>query len=137
MIVVLDTNILIELDAGNESVRLAVEKIKGRFPHGAAIAFATFSEYWYGTLHKPKSFQDETLDWLRSFVLLNSSERSSRMFAELKSMQKRLGRNIPLFDLLIASVVMDNNATLLSTDPHFQEIKGLQFILLKGDRIED
>lgn len=134
---VLDTNILIELDAGNESIRTAVEKIKGRFPHGAAITFATFSEYWYGVLNKPKSFQDGTLEWLRSFVLLNSSERSSRLFADLKSTQKGFGKNVPLFDLLIASVVLDNSATLLSTDPHFQDIKGLPVILLKGDQIFD
>lgn len=37
---------------------------------------------------------------------------------------------IPLFDIPIASIVIDNNMTLVTTDEHFKRIPGLKSVIL-------
>jgi Predicted nucleic acid-binding protein, contains PIN domain len=136
MTLILDTTILVELESGNSSVIEHLKRSRLKHPDDLAITFATFSEFYYGALNRSKNKQNETLEWLRTFKLLNTTENSARLFAEIKRSLESNGAMIPLFDILIASIVIDNGATLATTDPHFKNVKGLSIESIKGETID-
>lgn len=132
MSLIFDTSVLIEIDSINEKLLLNLIELKEKYPANPAIAFPTFSEYYYGFLGKSKDRAAEALKRLGEFELLNTTENSARLFAEIAHGLSRKGETIPVMDVLIASIAMDYGMTLLTFDAHFRRIEGLKAIVLEG-----
>lgn len=130
MTLVLDTCILIEVERRNPEIIKKLLKLSEDESDRPAITFATFSEFYYGFLRKFKHKQKAALMEIDKFRLLNSTWGSSKRFAELKFECERKGINIPLFYLMIASVVLEYGMTLVTSDKLFKKVPELKVVLL-------
>jgi len=130
MILLLDTNIVVELAKEREDIISRIQELMEGLPSKLHISSPTYSETYYGCLNKGKQAREAILQYLDSFELMNTSRESSIIFAQLRDHFQKTGKNIPPMDLLIASIVMANGATLVSKDKHFKQIGGLDLILL-------
>ena len=126
---IIDTSILIEIEKDNKliSSRLEqLESIKGNI----CITSPTYSEFYLGLLKLPKEKLEKGKERLDKYKLLNTTKNSSRLLAEMKHDVSKAGTMIPIFDLLIASIAMDNQMPLVTLDEHFKKISILNSILL-------
>jgi tRNA(fMet)-specific endonuclease VapC len=65
---------------------------------------------------------------LDAIVILDINEDVYEMFGELSAELKRRGEAIGDFDELIASIALNHEAALVSTNSHFQHVPGLTVI---------
>ena len=127
---ILDTNILIELVSHNPSVIKELQNLLEKTPSHPYIAAPSYSEFLYGYMKKSAQEQEKAKEFLNQFILLHTSKASSQMLAELKHNLESKGEPIPIFDMLIASIVMDKKATFITLDEHFKNIPNLSIITL-------
>tara|TARA_Y100000034_G_scaffold44576_2_gene54768 strand:- start:10695 stop:11081 length:387 start_codon:yes stop_codon:yes gene_type:complete len=125
---VLDTTILIELEKKKSNI---ISKLKTLPPDELQITYFTLCEYYYGIIKKSPRNRLKALKSLFKYNTLYPLYKSALIFCELKNKLIRSGKEIPDFDLLIASVVMENNSILITMDKHFSRIKGLKTIVIK------
>ena len=127
--IALDSSILIDLEKQRPRALHAMSKLNIQ-NRPLAIPSVVYSEIYYGSLNKGKKKQQEMLDYLDSFDLLNTSRNSSIILSKLRQNSYSKGIPIPDMDLLIASIVMSNGGTLITRDEHFKEIEGLDIIVI-------
>lgn len=123
----LDTNVLIEIEKGNKQVIEKLERIKSEKPHITAL---TVSEFITGTLACITSEQENALNALTKYPVLNTTLSSSILLSHFSHILAKKGRKIPLYDLFIASIAIDNDLTLVTMDNHFKRIPGLEVIYI-------
>ena len=111
----LDTNILIDLGRKETSVIKLLEKIN---IEECEICNIVTAEYFQG-LYMAKNINFER-DWYRKFIeagemkILPFDEKCAKKYGEIQAKYLKLGKLRPLFDLVIASVCMVNNLTLVT-----------------------
>ena len=130
MIYVLDTNVLIEIETGNKEIASKLANLSVHASGPFHITSPVYSEFYYGYLNKSEVKQNAALEHLRVYGLLNTTTKSSTLFAQLKKSLEDSGKHIPLMDLLTASIVMSAGATLVTRDTHFKSIEGLSVVVL-------
>ena len=121
MFVILDTNVLIDLNKGNDRIAKEISEIISGVPDPEpAISWANYFEYRFGD-------ESETgKRFLSEFIFLEMDKRATECFTELK----RKTKNASDFDLITASVALANNAVLITRDKDFEKIKGLRLRLV-------
>lgn len=134
MSVILDTSILVELESKNLFVIDKLKDILNKYPSKPQITSLTYSEFYYGCLRKSKKEQESILKELDRYFVLDTTKESSKLFAEIKLSLEKEGKQIPSFDIMIASIAIANNSILVTTDPHFKNIRLLNTILLKQEK---
>lgn len=128
--IVLDTSVLIELERNNSTVQKALEDIQSRQNESIAITAPTYSEYLFGILYaKPHELEQAKRD-LEHYPLLHTTKNSSILCATLKYQLGKRGAMIPDIDLFIAAIALDQQATLISCDKHFQNIRELPVVII-------
>jgi predicted nucleic acid-binding protein len=127
--IVLDTNILIEFEAHNLELIKFLQNLTKKFPSRPYITSANYSEFLYGFIKESPKKQEKAIEFLEDYKLLNTSKNSSRLLAKIKYELEKKGKMIPIFDVLIASIVMDKKAMLITFDEHFKNIEGLEVII--------
>ena len=127
--IVLDTNILIEFEAHNAELIKFLQNLTKRFLSKPYITSANYSEFLYGFIKESPKKQEKAIEFLEDYNLLNTSKNSSRLLAKIKYELEKKGKMIPIFDVLIASIVMDKKAMLITFDEHFKNIEGLEVII--------
>ncbi len=127
--IVLDTNILIEFEAHNIKLIKFLQNLTEKFPSKPYITSANYSEFLYGFIKESPKKQEKAIEFLEEYKLLNTSKNSSRLLAKIKYELEKKGKMIPIFDVLIASIVMDKKAMLITFDEHFKNIEGLEVII--------
>lgn len=127
---VLDTNILIELVSHNPSIIKELQKILEKYPSMPYITSPSYSEFLYGYIKKDSKNQEKAKEFLEQFTLLHTTKASSRILAELKHELESKGKTIPIFDMLIASIVLDKKASFITLDEHFRNIPELKVMIL-------
>ena len=130
MSLVLDTNILFELERDDKGVISAVAELKAKHPGRICITSLNYCEVYHGALDRGERSRRETLDYLDSFGLLNTTRGSAIRLAELRKSQKAKGAEVPVMDLLIASIVIDRGMTLVTRDKHFEGVEGLKVVVV-------
>ena len=123
--IVLDTNILIELARHNSKIMKFLQNLLEKFPSQPYITAPNYSEFLYGYMKKDLKKQETAIGFLEQYRILNTSKESSKLFAEIKYRLEKNGKAIPLFDILIASIVIDRRGMLVTLDGHFKNIGGL------------
>ncbi|MBI4036224.1 type II toxin-antitoxin system VapC family toxin [Candidatus Daviesbacteria bacterium] len=98
---------------------------------GAAISIITLGELLYGVYksdNPTKSYEllKYTLNIL-NLGMLNLNDEIMIEFGKIKAELEKDGKRLEDFDLLIASVALENNLTLLTRNMnHFKRIQGLK-----------
>lgn len=126
MLVILDTNILIDLDKRSEATIRAIRELLDSQEHAEpAITWVTFSEFYYGSL-SDSTQSKKALDFLKNFTFLPMDEPASALFAQLRKDKVQVSD----FDLLIASVVLTNDAVFITRDQDFKRVPGLNVVVI-------
>jgi predicted nucleic acid-binding protein len=128
MTLVFDTSVLVELERGNTDIQKRVRRLVKLHAGHPAIAFATFAEFYYGTLKRNPKHAEGMLDYLEAYKVLSATRESARIFAELKLEMEQKGASVALFDLLIASLTLQYDGVLVTKDRGFSRIPGLKVV---------
>ncbi|MBI5072846.1 type II toxin-antitoxin system VapC family toxin [Candidatus Woesearchaeota archaeon] len=126
---VLDTNILIDIEKNNLAIK---DQLKKYILLGApAITALTYAEFLYGYLSKQKDAVEQALKTLDLYRTLHTTKKSCRLIAELQYELEKKGTPLPLADIVTAAIVLENNATLITRDRDFKRIERLNAVYLE------
>lgn len=121
----LDTNIVIDLIEGRESVRRLVQSSQEVF-----IPVIALGELYYGAFRSRRVGENlkklEELAAERSIIFCNAD--TARHYGAIKGKLRTIGNPIPDNDVWIAAVALQHSLTIVTRDHHFQVIDGLQTI---------
>ncbi len=121
MLLVFDTNVLIDMNVGQEGTIAKVREFVSGLPSiDCAITWVNFFEYYYGA-HETETSANESLEFLNTFTFLPMDKEATKLFSVLK--KRKL--SVKDFDLLIASVCLANGALLLTRDGDFKRVPNL------------
>jgi tRNA(fMet)-specific endonuclease VapC len=118
----LDTNIVIAYLTGDESIG----------PPGAADQFFVSStvvgELFYGAMNSQRVDENtiRLLEFVSDTTSIPCDNETAKVYGELKTLLRKLGRPIPDNDIWIAAVAIQHSLTLLSRDEHFSNIDSLR-----------
>lgn len=124
---VLDTGILIEISKDNKSLIDQLDKLLRSTTAEPSITLFNFAEFYAGEIGRRR--ESEALKFLSSFNQLTLSQASAKTYAELWHRYSRKGTPVAVFDLLIASIAIVSNATLLTLDKDFGKVDELKKII--------
>ena len=118
----LDTNIVIALFAGDQSVRERIGNADEVF-----IPSAVLGELYTGAFQssRPNDNVARIDDLARSYVILTIDESTARIYGMLRRELRALGRPIPSNDLWIAATAQQWGATVATRDDHFTLLAGV------------
>lgn len=129
MSVILDTSILIAHQKGDARVRRELQVLAKKFPFTPAITFISAFEYLVGIglLTKKKA---QAAQFLGHFSIINTTAKTAEIMASLRVKYEKLGTVVPLPDLIIASLAIENNMVLVTSDKDFKDVKelGVEFV---------
>lgn len=122
---ILDTDICIYWLKGISKIRDKVEHIG---INNINTTIITAAELYHGAFHSKKV--KENLKGVENFIKiiepLPITKNIAKRFGRIKSELKKKGEIIDNFDILIASIVLDNNGVLVTNNTeHFNRIKKL------------
>ena len=70
------------------------------------------------------------MGFINKFWVLNTTEETSKILSDLKFKYDKKGISISLADLIIASLAIENDMTLLTTDADFKRIEELKILFI-------
>ena len=129
MSLLLDTSILIRQQRGDSAVKKELEMLSKRFPATPSITFINVFEYLLGVKLWTKR-KTEATRFLENFNVINTTEKTPEIMTSLKLKYDKKGLQFSLADLIIASLAVENDIVLVSSDEDFKDIEELklQFI---------
>ena len=122
----IDSDILIYFLKGKQEV---VEKLSQIPTDDLYISRINYTELIYGAYNSTKISQNLKViePFLENFTVLEFTKESSLVFAKEKARLKKSGNIIADMDLMIASIAIENNCTLISNNiKHFERIQNLE-----------
>ena len=84
----------------------------------------------FGLQEKKIKKKDEAANFLNKFTILQTTQRTAEMLASIKYTYDKKGVVVSLADWLIATLVIENNAILVTKDSDFNKIEELKTIFL-------
>lgn len=127
---VLDTNILIEVENNNRDIIEKINSIKNAPNAELCLTIFSFCEFYIGAIKKSEKNKEKILERLGQYVLLNTTQQTGILFCELLYHLQKNGMLLPHFDIFIATLCIENDYTLITSDAHFKDIPGLKRILM-------
>lgn len=126
MIYFLDTDILIEYFRGSKPIKRKIESLSEEDSIG--LSWFTFYEFFKGIFVSGKLYEEKFLQGLaEACIILEASYEAARLGGEIYAALKKQGKLINDADILIASIVMANNAVLITNnEEYFSRVKGLK-----------
>lgn len=125
---ILDTNICIYLLNGNKKIE---SKIKSIGIYSIAITNTVLAELYFGAYNsvKIKENIDRIDEFRKNLTIIQEDAESSRLFGKIKAELKSSGNLIDDFDILIASIALANDCTIVTNnESHFKRIKNLTVV---------
>ncbi len=122
----IDSDILIYFLKGKQEV---VEKLSQIPIDDLYISRINYTELIYGAYNSSKINQNLKVieSFLDSFKVLEFTQISSLIFAKEKARLKKNGNIIADMDLMIASIAIENDCTLISNNiKHFDRVQNLE-----------
>ena len=127
---VLDTNILIEIERGNNKVINTLSEIRKEHKESVAITSPVYAEFLYGFIRKGKEIIAK--QYIENLDVFDFDSKSAEVLAKLKHEIEDKGATIPIFDLLTASIVISKKAILVTMDNHFKSVPKIDIILVQA-----
>ena len=125
MPVLLDTDVAIELLRANPKCLECLAKTQGH----VLVSTITASELYFGAFNStyPDENAGRVTEFLGDFRSVSMTNDTAMRFGQLKAELRRKSIQIGPFDLLIASLALENGCSLATGNTrHFQHIPGLQ-----------
>jgi tRNA(fMet)-specific endonuclease VapC len=123
-VILLDTDICIEILRGNQRVIERREKYLGEM----AISFVTVAELYYGVENSQNPTENRVLvdRFILGTLIVHSDLSILKRFGELKSRLKKRNILIPDADLFIGATSLEKSEALVTGNArHFERIEGL------------
>lgn len=122
---ILDTNAVSSLLAGDERIGRILPQADGHH-----LPLVVVAEYQYGLLGlKKRSRLQSLFRRLEAGSILLCPDRDTvDWYATIRFDLKRTGRPIPENDLWIAALARQHTLEIVSQDPHFDSVQGIQRI---------
>ncbi|MGD9718066.1 MAG: PIN domain-containing protein [Sulfurimonadaceae bacterium] len=127
-----DSDVLIYFLKGKPE---AVAKLSQLCSESLFTSRINYTELLYGAYNSARVEQNlhTILPFLSNFQILEFDAQSALCFAKLKAALKKSGTIIADMDLMIASIAIENNCTLLTNNlKHFERISELRVVGLEG-----
>ena len=125
MSLVFDTSVLIALQRKDDQVIAKLEELSKTYALTPYTTFLNLFEFLLGIKLKPPRNAKESVAFVRRFDILNTTERTSELMADLKLKYDRKGLVLPIADLIITSLVIENDMVLVTRDRDFEKIEEL------------
>ncbi len=121
--ILVDTNIIIALFAGEDSISERLAMAEEVF-----IASTVLGELYYGAYksHKGKENLLRIDELAERTAILGCDRETARHYGFIKDNLRRQGRPIPENDLWIAACAQQHDLVLVTRDDHFKAITGLK-----------
>ena len=122
----LDSDILIYFLKGKEEV---VSQFAKYMAEDLVISRINYVELLYGAYNSAKTDKNlkVIIPFLENFEVLEFDRYAAEVFAKEKARLKRQGTMLADMDLMIASIAIANDLTLVSNNTkHFERVKGLR-----------
>ncbi len=121
----IDTNILVDFFKGNQAIKakLAQEEV---FVPSIVIGELYYGAYSSEVVANKNIRLAEVARFIDSYPVLELSKVTAKMYGQLKSQLKSAGKPIPENDVWIASLALEHEIVLVTSDKHFSYIKELQ-----------
>ena len=119
---ILDTNALSAFADGDESLR---ERL--REAERLVLPAVVLGEFRYGiarSRHRA-AYERWLKDLLRGIEVLDVTDKTASVYAELRVELKRLGRPVPANDAWIAALGLQHRLPILTRDRHFDAVSDL------------
>jgi tRNA(fMet)-specific endonuclease VapC len=120
---IVDTNALSAFAERNQSVRESILATQGPY-----LPVIVVGEYRFGLLSSRD--KDKRLTWLaelmRQWDVLEITGETTLYYAELRQQLKVAATPIPANDAWIAALARQHGLGILSNDPHFDLVSGIQ-----------
>ena len=130
MTLLLDTSVLIDIECNTKKSVDKLMELSQSDPSPAAISFITYFEFIHGMRLKSTKNKERSLAFIEKFYFLRPTKTTASILSDLKYKYDKLGKPIPLADLIIASQSIENNMTLVTSDRNFNEITELKKVIL-------
>ena len=105
MILVYDTNILIDLSRNVPETTRIIQSLQKQYPAPAHITIVTYTEFLIGIIERRRN-QQQLLDFLASFPLINTTRITGNVMAALTYSYARKGKILSYAYLLITSLII-------------------------------
>ena len=128
MTYILDTNICIYLLNGNKNIE---SKIKSIGIYSVAITYSILAELYYGAYNsgRVKENLSRIDEFKKNLIIFQECAESAALFGKIKSQLKSAGNLIDDFDILIGSIALANDCTIVTNnESHFNRIKKLRLV---------
>ena len=125
MPVLLDTDVAIELLRRNPRCLARLSQTEGRI----FLSSVTAAEHYFGAFNSahPSENARKVEEFLADFQCLQPTKEAAKMFGSIKAELRRKSIQVGPFDLLIASIALENECSLATGNAkHFRHIPGLQ-----------
>ncbi|PKL39393.1 MAG: VapC toxin family PIN domain ribonuclease [Candidatus Riflebacteria bacterium HGW-Riflebacteria-1] len=124
----LDTNIVIALFQGEQPILDKIIQFKSVFTPSIVVG-----ELYVRAFKSSKIKENVTR--INEFALKNEilscDQHTAKIYGEIKSGLKSIGKPIPENDIWIAATAMQYNLTLITRDSHFNDVSGLSFEMIE------
>ena len=128
MTLLLDTSILIDLERLYLSTTAALNKLTKEHPGTPMITFINQYEFIMGTLNRAPHNRSKAIEFISRFPILNTTRLTGAILAQTK---ESCTPNPPaLADLIIATIAIENDLTLVTRDKDFSNVKELKAVIL-------
>lgn len=123
----IDTCVFVDCFRGNEQIQQRLSDLGQRNFCTASVCMA---ELYTGAFKSRNESELNQVKWLDSKVVSLPFDRSYITYAKLRSALEKQGSRIADIDLIIASIAIDNNLTLVTGNArHFSRIPGLKLLV--------
>lgn len=130
MTLVLDTSIVIDVEQRKEATLQQLSTLAKMHPFPAKITIVNEFEFLVGLKEKSQKNKEKAMVILKKFGVLHTTRSTAEILSDLKYKYEKQGKVLPLADLLIAAIVIENNMVFLTKDKDFQHIAELRKIIL-------
>ena len=118
----IDTNIVIELFRGNQTIIELLDKQQTVY-----IPFAVLGELYLGAYRSANELKkvQEIKNFLERCIVLFADATTADKYAIIKTVLLSKGKPIPENDIWIAAIAMHYQLPLYTNDEHFKEVEGI------------
>lgn len=121
----LDTSVIIKVFKND---REAIETLASAA--GLYVPVVAYGELYVGALKSavPQKKLDQLAEFIRATALIDVDWRTAQHYGNLRKQLEAKGKPIPENDLWIASVAVQHDLKLYTSDTHFESIEGIQLL---------
>jgi len=124
----IDTDWVIHYLNDNEKI---IEKLISLKKEGLSISVISLAELYEGIYYSTNPSRNEKIlmDFLSGVTILGIDEETCKIFGRERGRLRKEGKTIGDFDLLIASICLHRNFTLLTNNTrHFEMVENLKIL---------